>query len=182
MTAHPARLRLVRSTALAVVAGSLALSACTQRDRDEAKADAKQATAETKADARQAGAELKADLKQAGAELKADAKQLGADLKAGAKDAMADLKAKTADVRAEAAPAIDKAKAAVADATITASVKAELAKDAVLKARDIDVDTSGGRVVLRGTAPTAEARERAKTLAGAVSGVVSVSNELTVGS
>lgn len=72
------------------------------------------------------------------------------------------------------------AKAAVTDAAITASVKAELARDSELSALAIDVDTSEGRVALRGTAPNATARDRATRLAAAVEGVRSVENRLTV--
>lgn len=68
----------------------------------------------------------------------------------------------------------------VADATITAAVAAELALDKNLSALKIDVETTDGRVALRGTAPTPEARDRATLLAEAVKGVRSVDNQLTV--
>ena len=67
------------------------------------------------------------------------------------------------------------------DAMITTSVKAELAKDANLSATRINVDTSQGRVMLKGTAPSNEAREHATTLAKNVKGVVAVDNQLKVG-
>ena len=70
---------------------------------------------------------------------------------------------------------------AVADATVTASVNAELAKDAKLSALRINVDTTNGRVLLSGSAPDADSRERATRLAGAVKGVTSVENRLQVG-
>ena len=69
----------------------------------------------------------------------------------------------------------------VKDAAITTAVNAKLAQDKQLSALRIDVDTVGGRVSLRGTAPDPAARERATTLASAVDGVVSVDNQLTVG-
>jgi hyperosmotically inducible protein len=69
---------------------------------------------------------------------------------------------------------------AVDDATITAKVNAELARDDQLSALKIDVDTENGRVALKGSAPTAQARERAESLAMSVEGVVSVDNQLTV--
>jgi len=68
----------------------------------------------------------------------------------------------------------------VADAAITASVNAELAKDAQLSALKINVDTSAGHVMLRGTAPSPDARERATRLAMAVKGVTAVDNQLEV--
>jgi osmotically-inducible protein OsmY len=67
------------------------------------------------------------------------------------------------------------------DAMITTSVKAEFAKDANLSAMKINVDTSQGRVVLKGSAPSNEAREHATTLAQNVKGVVAVDNQLKVG-
>jgi hyperosmotically inducible protein len=68
----------------------------------------------------------------------------------------------------------------VSDAVITTSVKAELAKDSSLSALRVNVDTDSGRVALRGTAPSAEAREHATALAQGVKGVVDVANEMTV--
>lgn len=70
--------------------------------------------------------------------------------------------------------------AKVADAIITTEVNAELVKDQTLSALRIDVDTSGGRVALKGTAPNEAARERATLLASAVKGVVSVDNQLKI--
>jgi osmotically-inducible protein OsmY len=68
----------------------------------------------------------------------------------------------------------------VGDAAITASINAELAKDPDLSALRINVDTANGRVVLRGQAPSARARERAATLAQGVKGVTGVDNQLEV--
>lgn len=68
----------------------------------------------------------------------------------------------------------------VDDAVITTSVKAELAKDSSLSALKIDVDTTDGRVALKGKAPSNEARAHATTLAQNVKGVVSVDNQLAV--
>jgi hyperosmotically inducible protein len=70
---------------------------------------------------------------------------------------------------------------AVTDAAITTTITAELARDTSLDATKIDVDTSQGHVVLRGSAPDAEAKDRAKRIALAVSGVRAVDNYLTVG-
>jgi len=76
--------------------------------------------------------------------------------------------------------AADRAGAALDDAGITAKVNAELAKDPALSALKINVDTSNGRVVLRGTAPDAAARDRATQLASSVQGVNAVDNQLEV--
>lgn len=69
----------------------------------------------------------------------------------------------------------------VTDAVITTTVNAELVKDPALSALKIDVDTSAGRVALKGSAPSAAAKDRATQLASAVKGVVSVDNQLRVG-
>lgn len=68
----------------------------------------------------------------------------------------------------------------VTDAMITASVKAELAKDSSLSALAINVDTANGRVTMSGSAPTGDARAKATSLAKAVKGVVEVDNKLIV--
>jgi len=66
------------------------------------------------------------------------------------------------------------------DATITAAVKTQLVGASSLSLLSINVETSGGRVVLRGSAPTSMARDRATELARAVDGVSAVENELRV--
>lgn len=189
---------LTRLTAIALAAGSLAVAGCSKADRDEAKARTDQAVetvkqkgSELAADTKEAAKDLKADVKEAAAdarakvhEMSSDAKDKSKGMSADAKDRTADMNAsardKTAELKEDASRLMDKAKLAVSDATITTSVKAELARDPGLKARDIDVDTSAGTVSLRGTAPSSEARERATSLATGVSGVVTVKNELTV--
>jgi len=88
--------------------------------------------------------------------------------------------AMTQDIKQKANEAGDKVAAVAKDAAITAEVNAELAKDNSLSAVKIDVDTSQGKVVLRGTAPDAAARERATRIAANVKGVGSVENFLTV--
>ena len=105
---------------------------------------------------------------------------------------IADIKSATQEIRAEASTAATDAKVAGAkaaeavaasakDLAITAKVNAALAADSSLKATSIDVDTKDGRVSMRGTAPDAAARDRAKALANAIDGVVTVDNQLVVG-
>ncbi len=178
---------LTRLTAIALAAGSLAVAGCSQADRDEAKTKTdqavetvKQKSAELAADTKEAAKDLKADVKEATADAKAKMDDMGSDAKDKTAEMNASAKDRTSDLKEDASRLMDKTKVAVSDATITTSVKAELAKDPVLKARDIDVDTSAGTVSLRGTAPSTDARERATTLASGVSGVVTVKNELTV--
>lgn len=105
--------------------------------------------------------------------------------------AIARVEQKTDAVQADAARAYDRAKEAttsaanqvgdkVADAAITTAVNAELAKDNDLSALSINVDTVDGKVMLKGNAPSQEARERATRLAANVDGVRSVDNNLVV--
>lgn len=97
-----------------------------------------------------------------------------------AAEAKQEMKEATAGIRQEARTAGAEASDKVADAAITASVNADLAKDNDLSALRIDVDTSNGHVTLKGTAPSDAARERAGRMAGSVKGVTSVDNQLTV--
>jgi len=87
----------------------------------------------------------------------------------GAADASRAVKNKTADVAQS-----------VNDATITAAVNADLAKDPDLSALRINVDTHDGRVALYGSAPSEDAKMRAEKLAMGEKGVVSVDNKLAV--
>jgi osmotically-inducible protein OsmY len=66
------------------------------------------------------------------------------------------------------------------DATITAAVNARLAGDERLSALQINVDTTSGQVVLRGSAPDTASRTRATELASSVDGVSGVDNQLSV--
>jgi hyperosmotically inducible periplasmic protein len=68
----------------------------------------------------------------------------------------------------------------VDDATVTTKVNAALAADKDLSAVKIDVDTKDGVVTLTGPAPTADAKDKATTIAKNVKGVTSVNNQLTV--
>lgn len=113
-------------------------------------------TAGEKLDATVANAERKAD------EMKADANAAG-------KSAVESTE-KSADAAAST----------VKDMRITAEVKARLVADPVLSALAIDVDTMGGKVQLRGSAPTSAARDNAAVLAARVDGVSSVDNQLLV--
>lgn len=89
------------------------------------------------------------------------------------KEAMSEVKQDAATATANLADKVE-------DASITASVNAELAKDDTLSALKINVDTTDGAVVLKGTAPDAQARDRATALAAGVKGVVRVDNMLEV--
>lgn len=86
----------------------------------------------------------------------------------------------SADAKVNAAEAQKDTSEALSDAAITTRVNAQLAADPTLSAIKIDVDTSNGRVRLSGTAPDDAARDRATTMASAVSGVVTVDNQLKI--
>lgn len=66
------------------------------------------------------------------------------------------------------------------DAATTARVKTALALSKHVSAFDINVDSSQGRVTLRGQVPTEEARELALVIARDTSGVTEVENYLAV--
>jgi hyperosmotically inducible periplasmic protein len=155
MNIHTTRL----TPLLAALAAAFALSACGRNDDTTTagqKVDESVAKVERKAE------EAKADMNRSAEQAKATAQEAGQDAKVAAQNAG------------------DKVATAVNDAAITTSINAELAKDSKLSAIKIDVDTSQGRVALRGTAPDAEAKDRATRLAAGVKGVTSVDNLLTI--
>ena len=157
-------------TALAIAtAAALTLGGCNQRDDTSVgqKVDSAIATTERRA------AEVKAEVKQDVAEAKASA-QAGADRAASAVSNSAD---KAGKAIGNAATGVAES---LADAAITASVNAELVKDPTLSALRINVETSFGRVVLTGSAPSNLARDRATGLAQAIKGVTGVDNRLDV--
>jgi len=130
---------------------------------------------------------LIAGLGMAGCQQRSDDPTLGqqvdkavATTKQEAREAKADIKEAANDAKNASSHAADQMEAKVSDAAITASVNAELAKDSRLSAMKINVDTSGGRVALSGTAPDELAKQRATELAASVKGVLSVDNRLTV--
>ena len=104
-----------------------------------------------------------------------------ADIKSATQEIRAKAGAAATDAKVATAKAVDAVAATSKDIAITAKVNAALASDSSLKAMSIDVDTKDGRVSMRGTAPDAAARERAKALANAIDGVVTVDNHLVVG-
>lgn len=72
--------------------------------------------------------------------------------------------------------------AAFDDAKIVSAVNAELVKDSELSTFKINVDSKNGNVLLKGTAPTKKAKDRAESLAKSAKNVVSVDNQLLIGS
>jgi len=151
-------------TAVSVLLASLALAGCSKREDMSTASN----------DAVVQGKPMAAD----------SATQAAQDAKTATQEAAADVKDATkvaaADIKEAGRSAADQATDKVADALITTSVNAELAKDPKLSAMRINVDTDNGRVALKGTAPDPDAKARATQLAGNVKGVVSVDNQLVV--
>jgi osmotically-inducible protein OsmY len=137
----------------------------------------------SRGDDRTAGQKLDAAIAQARdatAQAREEAGQAASDIRSGAREAGADARVATAGLGSDARQAAADARDKVADAAITTSVNADLAKDPELSALQINVDTSNGHVALHGNAPSAAAKQRATQLASAVKGVASVDNQLVV--
>jgi hyperosmotically inducible protein len=72
------------------------------------------------------------------------------------------------------------AKTGVSDSWLTAKAKIALFADDRVKGRQVNVETNGGVVTLRGKVDTADAKAAAESIAKGVDGVRSVKNELQV--
>lgn len=70
--------------------------------------------------------------------------------------------------------------AAVSDGWVTAKLKAKFADETLLKGSDIDVDTTGRIVTLKGSVRSNAARAKAAEIASGTEGVKSVVNQLVV--
>jgi hyperosmotically inducible periplasmic protein len=66
------------------------------------------------------------------------------------------------------------------NAALTAKVKSALAADVGLRTLNINVDSAGNTVTLKGAVDSADTRRRAEEVARKVDGVATVRNELTV--
>lgn len=69
----------------------------------------------------------------------------------------------------------------VNDALMVSEIKVKLMADDVTRSTNINVDSENGMVILRGTAPTEVAKQKAAEIALSVDGTTSVVNELMVG-
>ena len=74
----------------------------------------------------------------------------------------------------------EKAERAVSNASLTAKIKSKMALDDTVEALQIDIDTSGSVVTLRGTVDSEAERTRALQLARDTDGVTSVVDKLKV--
>ena len=89
----------------------------------------------------------------------------------------AELTDQAAEKAGEAAARIEDA---VGDGAVTAKIKSKMALDDHVKARAIDVDTSGTVVTLSGVVQSADERDRAVRLARETAGVTQVIDRLEV--
>jgi hypothetical protein len=85
-----------------------------------------------------------------------------------------------AEAGAKVAEAGARASAEIGDAAVTARIKAKMALDDYVKARDIIVNTDGSTVTLRGEVHSAQERERAVRLARETAGITKVVDELRI--
>jgi|SRR5581483_3814233 len=85
-----------------------------------------------------------------------------------------------AELGEKAAVAAEKVRETAAEAAVTTKIKAKMALDDTVKARRIDVSTSGSTVTVRGTVGSQAERERALALARETNGVTHVIDELRI--
>jgi len=186
----------VKTMSLGIAAAALlALAACDSKQEgatvgqkvDQAIAEAKTATGQAKENAKrgldeaaQATREKSAELAQKTDQFAQKAERVGERAGAEAQRAGERVGEAAGRLGDKARRAGERAGDKASDASITASVKAGLAKDPNLSALRIDVDTHDGKVSLTGSAPSEEARRRAQQIAQAADGVSAVDNRLTV--
>jgi len=81
---------------------------------------------------------------------------------------------------AQVSDAAKKSGNAITDSWITMKVHSQFIPEDALEGSDIDVDTTHGVVVLKGTVPTEAAKTRAVAIAKATDGVKSVTDQLRI--
>jgi len=84
------------------------------------------------------------------------------------------------EVGEKLAVATEKVKENVAEAALTAKIKAKMTLDDSVKARSIDVTTSGTTVTLTGSVHSQAEHDRAVALARETSGITNVVDRLTI--
>ncbi len=160
---HPDVQKQTRQAGEAIKAAGKETGEAVQAAGEAAAAETKAAVDRAGDALQEAGEEAKGKLREAGREAEESAKQAGKKIGAAAEQAG------------------ENAKRTVSDAAITASIKAKLIANADVKGVEIDVDTTGARVTLRGTAKTAAQRDEAERIARSTEGVLSVDNRIVVG-
>ena len=104
-----------------------------------------------------------------------------ASLLAGAQPATAQTGEKPKTATQQAGDATRQTGNAITDSWITMKVHSQFIPEDALEGSDIDVDTNGGVVTLKGTVLTAAGKSRAVAIAKATDGVKSVTDQLKVG-
>lgn len=92
----------------------------------------------------------------------------------------ATARARGAEIGERAAKAVATAGASLDEGTLTAKIKAKMVLDDLVKARAIDVTTTGSTVTLSGTVHSRGEQERAVALAQETDGVTRVVDRLDV--
>jgi hyperosmotically inducible periplasmic protein len=87
-------------------------------------------------------------------------------------------RARGAAIGEQVAVAGDRASDALSDGALTARIKSKMALDDLVRARNIDVDTTDGNVTLSGRVHSEDERRRALALARETAGVKSVVDRL----
>jgi hyperosmotically inducible periplasmic protein len=136
------------------------------RDMEDAAHDAKKST-------KAAADDTKHATQDAAAEASAKTSKAANDAKKDAKDTANNAERETREATGTAGQA-------VSDSWITTKVKSSFVGVDALEGSDINVDTNGHVVTLRGTVASAAGRARAVSLAKQVEGVKSVKDELTI--
>lgn len=90
------------------------------------------------------------------------------------------VREKGREIGEKVAVGAERLKADVAQAALTAKIKAKMALDDTVKARGIDVSTNGSTVTLTGVVRSAAEHDRAMSLARETDGVSRVIDHLTV--
>jgi len=90
------------------------------------------------------------------------------------------IEIKIDDASQQMEDASEKATVNVADATITTKIKAAFLAESTIKSLDITVSTTEGVVTLTGAVDSLEASQKAAEIAGVVSNVKQVNNQLVI--
>jgi hyperosmotically inducible periplasmic protein len=160
---------------LTIGAAKNATSASDMKDAThDASKSTKQAAREANDDVKDTAREAKHDAKDAAHEAKHDTKDAAHEAKHDAKDTASTAGRETREATGTAGQAVN-------DGWITTKVKSSFVGVDALEGSDIDVDTNGHVVTLRGTVPSEAARARAISLAKQVDGVKSVKDDLKIG-
>jgi hyperosmotically inducible protein len=112
--------------------------------------------------------------------IKRESGEAGAKAEKAASEAQKEAGEIAADAKERGAEAVGGASDALSDATITTKIKSKMALDDLVKARNINVDTSKGVVTLTGDVTSARERDRAVQIARETAGVTQIVDRLQV--